>query len=123
MDEVISVTNGYGCGNQIKSGTVGYLLNQSSDEPSTTTTGGGAKLLRQLRFLVASFWRLASQVGGLVSKLPSASVKSLSIIGRNGGEGGPPYFNGKGGIAVSQPLLYNYLSPNMITNEDRELRR
>jgi hypothetical protein len=23
----------------------------------------------------------------------------------------------------SQPLLYNYLSPNMITNEDRELRR
>ena len=41
MDEVISVTNGYGCGNRIKSGTVGYLLNQSSDEPSTTTTGGG----------------------------------------------------------------------------------
>lgn len=58
--------------------------------------GGEAKLRRQLRFLVASFWRLASQVGGLVSKLPSASVKSLSIIGRNGGEGGPPYFNGKG---------------------------
>ena len=58
--------------------------------------GGEALLLRQLRFLVASFWRLASQVGGLVSKLPSASVKSLSIIGRNGGEGGPPYFNGKG---------------------------
>ena len=27
-----------------------------------------------------------------------------------------------GGIAVSQPFLYNYLSPNMITNEDRELR-
>lgn len=91
MDEVISVTNGYGCGNRIKSGTVGYLLNQSSDEPSTTTTGGGAKLRRQLRFLVASFWRLAYQVGGLVSpKRPSASVKSLSIIGRNGGEGGPP---------------------------------
>lgn len=89
LDEVIGVTNGYGCGNRRKSGTVGYLLNQSSDEPSTTTTGG-AKLLRQLRFLVASFWRLASQVGGLVSKLPSASVKSLSIIGRNGGEGGPP---------------------------------
>lgn len=99
------------------------VLNQSSDEPSTTTTGGEAKLRRQLRFLVASFWRLASQAGGLVSKLPSASVKSLSIIGRNGGEGGPPYFNGKGRIAVSQPLLYNYLSPNMITNEDRELRR
>lgn len=120
MDEEIGVTNGYGCGNRRKSGTVGYLLNQSSDEPSTTTTGG-AKLLRQLRFLVPSFWRLASQVGGLVSKLTSASVKSLSIIGRNVGEGGPPYFNGKGGIAVSQPL--NYLSPTMITNEDRELRR
>lgn len=97
MDEVIGVTNGYGSGNRRKSGTVGYLLNQSSDEPSTTTTGGEAKLRRQLRFLVASFWRLASQVGGLVSKLPSASVKFLSIIGRNGGEGGPPYFNGKGG--------------------------
>lgn len=119
MDEV---TNGYGCGNRIKSGTVGYLLNQSSDEPSTTTTGGEALLLRQLRFLVASFWRLASQVGGLVSKLPSASVKSLSIIGRNGGEGGPPHFNEKGGIAFSQPLLYYYPLPNMITNEDRELR-
>ena len=68
--------------------------------------GGEAKLRRQLRFLVASFWRLASQVGGLVSKLPSASVKSLSIIGRNGGSvvpllfsrvtNVPPYFNGKG---------------------------
>ena len=105
--------------------SVTFFFNQSSYEPSTNTTGGGgeAKLRRQLRFLVASFWRLASQVGGLVSKLPSASVKSLSIIGRNGGEGGPTYFNGKGGIAVSQPLLYNYLSPNMITNEDRELRR
>lgn len=90
--------NGYGCGNRRKSGTIGYFLNQSSDEPSTPTTGGGskAKLRRQLRFLVASFWRLASQVGGLVSKLPSASVKSLSIIGLNGVEGGPPYFNGKG---------------------------
>lgn len=41
MDEVIGVTNGYGCGNRRKSGTVGYLLNQSSDEPSTMTTGGG----------------------------------------------------------------------------------
>ena len=55
MDEVIGVTNGYGCGNQRKSGTIGYLLNQSSDEPSITTTGGEAKLRRQLRFLVASF--------------------------------------------------------------------
>ncbi|KAI3729905.1 hypothetical protein L6452_18577 [Arctium lappa] len=28
-----------------------------------------------------------------------------------------------GGRALSQPLLYNYLSPNMITNEDRELHK
>ena len=56
---------------------------ESKYKPSTTTTGGGGALLRrQLRFLVASFWRLASQVGGLVSKLPSASVKSLSINNR-----------------------------------------
>lgn len=41
MDKVIGMTNGYGCGNRRKSGTIGYLLNQSSDEPSTTTTGGG----------------------------------------------------------------------------------
>ncbi|CAK7328758.1 unnamed protein product [Dovyalis caffra] len=40
MDEVIGVTNGYGCRNRRKSRTVGYLLNQSSDKPSTTTTGG-----------------------------------------------------------------------------------
>lgn len=33
MDEVIGMTNGYGCGKRRKSGTVGYLLNQSSDEP------------------------------------------------------------------------------------------
>ncbi len=100
MDEVIGVTNGYGCGNRRKSGTVGYLLNQSSEKPSTT---GEALLRRQLRFFVASFWRLASQVGGLVSnKLPFFPYQKR--IGRNGGEGGPPYFNGKGGIAVSQPL-------------------
>jgi hypothetical protein len=43
MDEVIGMKNGYGCGNQRKSGTVGYFLNQSSDEPSTPTTGGGSK--------------------------------------------------------------------------------
>lgn len=95
MDEVIGMTNGYGCGKRRKSGTVGYLLNQSSDEPSITTKGGEALLRRQLRFLVASFWRLASQVGGLVSKLPSALIKSLSIIGQNGGEGSL-LFNGKG---------------------------
>lgn len=49
---------------------VGYLLNPSSDEPSTSTTGGGgeAKLRRQLRVLVASFWRLASQVSGWLGK-------------------------------------------------------
>lgn len=110
MDEVIGVTNGYGCGNRRKSGTVGYLLNQSSDKPSTT---GEALLRRQLRFLVASFWRLASQVGGLVSnKLPSVSVKSLSKKNRPEWWGRrPPLFQWKGGIAVSQPFLYNYLSP------------
>ena len=119
MDEVIGVTNGYGCGNRRKSGTVGYLLNQSKDEPSTTTTGGEAKLRRQLRFLVASFWRLASQAGYLVSKLPSASVKSLSIIGRNGGEGGPPYF--KGGISPFHSR--SSTTTFRLTKEDRELRR
>ena len=95
MDEVIGVTNGYGCGNQRKSVTF-WIKIATSRILRLQGRGGEAKLRRQLRFLVASFWRLASQVGGLVSKLPSASVKSLSIIGRNGGEGGPPYFNGKG---------------------------
>ncbi|XLT31055.1 hypothetical protein HN873_062347 [Arachis hypogaea] len=105
MDEVIGVTNDYGCGNRKKS--LPFELNQSSAEYFDYR--GGGQLLRQLRVLAASFWRLASKVGGLVSKLPSASVKSLSIINRkNGGEGGP-HFNGKGGIAVSQPLLYNKL--------------
>lgn len=51
MDEVIGMTNGYGCGKRRKSGTVGYLLNQSSDEPSITTTGGEAKLRRLQTFL------------------------------------------------------------------------
>lgn len=51
MDEVIGMTNGYGCGKRRKSGTVGYLLNQSSDEPSITTTGGEAKLRRQQSFV------------------------------------------------------------------------
>ena len=66
---------------------VGYLLNQSSEKPSTT---GEAKLRRQQSFFVASFWRLASQGGGLVSKkLPFFPYQKR--IGRNGGEGGPPY--------------------------------
>lgn len=42
---------GYGCGNQRKSGTIAFDLNQSSDEPSITTTGGEASLRRQLRFV------------------------------------------------------------------------
>lgn len=105
MDEVIGVTNGYGCRNQIKS----RRLPKVATSRVLRLQGGGSKALRS--FLVASFWRLASQVGGLVSnKLSSASVKSVSIkkrIGQNGGEGGPPYFNVKGGIAVSvsQPFL------------------
>lgn len=77
MDEVIGVTNDYGCGNRRKSGTVGEFLKKSSDEPSTTTTGGSkASTTASLPRRFFSFWRLASQVGGLVSKLPSASVKS-----------------------------------------------
>ena len=89
MDEVIGVTNDYGCGNRKKS--LPFELNQSSAEYFDYR--GGGQLLRQLRVLAASFWRLASKVGGLVSKLPSASVKSLSIINwKNGGEGGP-HFN------------------------------
>ncbi|MED6186327.1 hypothetical protein PIB30_065584 [Stylosanthes scabra] len=103
MDEVIGATNDYGYGNRKKS--LPFELNQSSAE---YLTKGGGQLRRQLRVLAASFWRLASKVGGLVSKLPSASVKSLSIIGKMVGEGGP-HFNGKGGMAVSQPLLYNKL--------------
>ena len=59
MDEVIGVTNGYGCRNRRKSRTVGYLLNQSTSRV-LRLQGGGALLRRQLRFLVASFWRLAS---------------------------------------------------------------
>ena len=122
MDEVIGVTNGYGCRNRRKSRTVGYLLNQSTSRV-LRLQGGGALLRRQLRFLVASFWRLASWVGGLVSnKLPSASVKSLSKKkeARMVGKGARPTSMERG--AVSQPFLYNYLSPNMITNEDRELQ-
>lgn len=76
LDEVIGVTNGYGCGNRRKSGTVGYLLNQSSDEPSTTTTGGGkasttASLPRRF-FLATSFssgW-LGKQATFSIGKIP-----------------------------------------------------
>ena len=75
MDEVIGMTNGYGCGNRRKSGTVDYLLNQSSDEPSITTTGREAKLRRQLRFLVflatsfSSGW-LGKQATFSIGKIP-----------------------------------------------------
>ncbi|KAG6707636.1 hypothetical protein I3842_06G041700 [Carya illinoinensis] len=104
------MTNDYSCENRRKLRTVGYLLNQISYKPSTTIAGG-AKLHRYLCFLVASFWQLTSQVGGLVSKIRFKSLKSLKRIGHNGGKGGPPYFNGNGGIVFSQPLLYNYLLP------------
>ena len=77
MDEVIGMTSGYGCGKRRKSGTVGYLLNQSSDKPSITTTGGEAKLRRQLRFLLASFLatsfssgRLGKQAIFSIGKIP-----------------------------------------------------
>ena len=69
--KIIGVTDGYlvGCENRRKSGTVGYLLNQSSDEPSTTKPRGES-LRRQLRFLLLAtlFRRLASPVGGLLGK-------------------------------------------------------
>ena len=68
-------------------------------------------------FLATSF---STQVGGLVSKLPSALVKSLSIKGRNGGEGGPPYFNGKGGRFTSAPLQLPFAQHD---HEHRKLRR
>ena len=41
----------------------------------------------------------------------------------NGWEGSLPNFNGKERIVISQLILYNYLSPNMITNKDKELHR
>lgn len=77
MDEVIGVTNGYGCGNRRKSGTVGYLLNQSSDEPSTTTTGGEAKLRRQLRFFLAT-----SFSSGWLGKQATFSIGQIPINNR-----------------------------------------
>ncbi|EEF33149.1 conserved hypothetical protein [Ricinus communis] len=127
MDEVIGVTNGYGCGNRRKSGTVGYLLNQSSDKPSTT---GEALLRRQLRFLVASFWRLASQVGGLVSnKLPSASVKSLSKKNRPEWWGRrPSLLQWKGGnrrftaVPLQLPFAQGTSSENNVGNRVRTFR-
>lgn len=56
MDEVIGMTNGYGCGKRRKSGTVGYLLNQSSDEPSLTTKGGEASVGYALVVLVLPYF-------------------------------------------------------------------
>ncbi|MCD7452229.1 hypothetical protein HAX54_015893 [Datura stramonium] len=74
MDEVIRMTSGYSCRKRRKWGTVGYLLNQSSDKPSITTTGGEAKLRRQLRFLLASF---------LATSLSSGRLGSTTIAVRN----------------------------------------
>lgn len=78
MDEIIGVTNSYGCGNRGKSGTVGYLLNQSSDKPSTTTTGGGSKAsttasLPRRFFLATSFssgWLGKQQATFSIGKIP-----------------------------------------------------
>ncbi|KAK4716146.1 hypothetical protein R3W88_014484 [Solanum pinnatisectum] len=52
MDEVIGMTSGYGCGKRRKSGTVSYLLNQSSDKPSITTTGGEEKFIQECKELL-----------------------------------------------------------------------
>lgn len=45
FSQIIGVTDGdlVGCENRRKSGTVGDLLNQSSDEPSTTKPRGESK--------------------------------------------------------------------------------
>ena len=96
MDEVIGVTNGYGCGNRRKSGTVGYLLNQSSDEPSTTTTGGSkasttASLPRRF-FLATSF------SSGWLGKQATFSIGKIPINNRPEWWGrGPPLLQWKGG--------------------------
>ncbi|KAK4708377.1 hypothetical protein R3W88_029302 [Solanum pinnatisectum] len=52
------MTSGYDCGKQRKSGTVGYLLNQSSDKSSITTTGGEAKLLAESEFAAPTITKL-----------------------------------------------------------------
>ncbi|PHT98232.1 hypothetical protein BC332_32824 [Capsicum chinense] len=75
MDEVIGMTSGYGCGKQRKSGTVDYLLNQSSDKPSITTTGGEAKLHRQLRFLLTSFLAFRSSP----TNLPATDLRNKEL--------------------------------------------
>jgi len=80
MDEVIGMTSGYGCGKRRKSGTVGYLLNQSSDKPSITTTGGEAKLRRQLRFLLASFLAFRSSPTSQVALGPPLARPSRAVL-------------------------------------------
>ena len=115
--------NGYGCGNQRKSGTVGYLLNQSSDEPSTTTTGGGS-FASTTASLPRRFFLATSLSSGWLGKQATFNIGQIPINNRPEWWGRrPSLLQWKGGRALSQPLLYNYLSPNMITNEDRELRR
>ena len=113
------VKNGYGCGNRRKSGTKDTFFIKVATSQGLRLQGG-TKLRRQLRFLVASFWRLASR-RGFLGLQATFRIGTLSIIGRNGRFG--TLLQWKGGIAVSQSLLVNYLSPNMITNSDRELRR
>ena len=126
MDEVIGVTNGYGCGNRRKSGTVGYLLNQSSDKPSTT---GEALLRRQLRFLVASFWRLASPVGGLLGKQATFSIGKIPINNRPEWWGRrPSLLQWKGGnrrftaAPLQLPFAQGTSSENNVGNRVRTFR-
>lgn len=76
MDEVIGVTNGYGCGNQIKSGTVGYLLNQSSDEPGGRKASTTASLPRRF-FLATSF------SSGWLGKQATFSIGQIPINNRS----------------------------------------
>lgn len=82
MDEVIGVTNGYGCGNRRKSGTVGYLLNQSSDEPSTTTTGGGGSKASTTASLPRRFFLATSFSSGWLGKQATFRIGQIPINNR-----------------------------------------
>ena len=70
------------------------------------------------------FFLATSFSSGWLGKQATFSIGKIPINNRPEWWGRrPSLLQWKGGRALSQPLLYNYLSPNMITNEDRELRR
>ncbi|KAG5585840.1 hypothetical protein H5410_046274 [Solanum commersonii] len=111
--EVIGMTGGYDCGKWRKSGTIGYLLNQSSNKPSIITTRGEAKLRRQLRFLLASF--LATTFSsGRPGKQAIFSIGKIPINNRSEWWGRrPSLLQWKGGnrrFAVAPLLTVKWLS-------------